>query len=128
MVNTIISVEPSTPIHEAMELMLDNHIGALPVITSDGRLAGILSEADRLKLLNQPPQTQNPCVQDYMTSGVVTADRSASLEQVANLMTMVGIRQIPVIECGNVIGIISRRTLVEALHRQVEHPSAEADG
>lgn len=128
MIKTIMSVEPSTSIHEAMELILDNDIGAMPVINGDGRLAGILSEADRLKLLAQPPRTQNPSVREYMTPGVVTVDKSASLDQVANLMTMVGIRQVPVIECGNVIGIISRRRLVEALHNQVEFPSAEPNG
>ena len=119
MTRTVLSVEPETPIHDAMEILLENSITSIPVIDADGRLVGILSEADRLKMLETPPNDERPSVANYMTPGVITVGSNTLLEQIANLITTFGIGQIPVMEGSDVIGVISRRDLIRALQNAV---------
>ena len=51
MSSDVLSVDPETPAREIVEIMLDNKIGAVPVITSDGSLVGIVSYVDFLREL-----------------------------------------------------------------------------
>jgi len=122
MAPTIISVSPETSLDDAMEIIVENSISGLPVINAEGRLVGILSEADRLKAFGTNVHTKDALVADYMTCGVITVDENATLAQVSDLLMRVGIRRLPVLKSGSVVGIISRRDLVRALHTKPNQP------
>ncbi len=114
MSQAVISVSPHDSLGEAMEIIVENSISGLPVIDSNGRLAGIISEMDRIKI-SAAADVEDARVADYMTQGVITVDENATLNQIAALLVRAGIRRLPVMSNGRVIGIVSRRDLVRVL-------------
>lgn len=114
MSQVVISVSPDDSLKEAMEIIVENQVSGLPVIGSDGRLAGIISEMDRIKIrdLDLPDDAR---VADYMTHGVITVDEKSNLNQIAELLVRTGVRRLPVVSNGRVVGIVSRRDLVRVL-------------
>ena len=120
MTPTVISVSPDDSLVDAMDLIVENDISGLPVIDSEGRLVGIISELDRIKMSGvEAEDIADAQVVDWMSHGVITVDEFATLEQVAELLVRASIRRIPVTSDGHVIGIVGRRDLVRALR---EHP------
>ncbi len=114
MSQAVISVSPDDSLKEAMEIIVENQVSGLPVIGSDGRLAGIISEMDRIKIrdLDLPDDAR---VADHMTHGVITVDEESNLNQIAELLVRTGVRRLPVVSNGRVVGIVSRRDLVRVL-------------
>ena len=97
MTPTVISVAPDDSLVDAMDFIVENDISSLPVIDGDGRLAGIISELDRIKMLGEDPQNiADAQVADWMTHGVITVDEYATLDQAAELLVRASIRRIPV--------------------------------
>ena len=136
MTTAVVSVTADTPIVEAARLMLDSRISGLPVIAG-GTLVGIVTEGDLLRrtesgtssrragvldfLLAPIPFAQEHarshplCVGEVMTKNVVSVNSDAPLEQVVSLMEQHGIKRVPVLEKGQLVGIVSRANLVGAL-------------
>jgi len=112
----VISVTPNTPIDEAMAILIENKISGLPIVDDDGHLVGILTEADRLKMLrNQDAQTMKQ-VGDVMTRNVVSVLPDTPLHEVSDLLLSGAMRRVPVIDNGSVVGIVSRRDLVREMY------------
>jgi len=117
MTPTVVSISPDELLVNAMELIVENKISGLPVIDDDGRLVGIISEFDRIKLQSDATHDMATAkVSEWMTHGVITVDENATLDQVAELLVRASIRRIPVTSDGSVIGIVGRRDLVRALN------------
>jgi CBS domain-containing protein len=117
MTPAVVSVSPDDMLVEAMDLIVENKISGLPVIDETGRLVGIISEFDRIKLLSdETTDLTTARVSQWMTHGVITVDENATLDQVAELLVRASIRRIPVTSDGQVIGIVGRRDLVRALN------------
>ena len=121
MSQAVISISPHDSLGEAMEIIVENAISGLPVIDSNGRLAGIISEMDRIKI-SAATDVEDARVADYMTQGVITVDKDATLNQIAELLVRAGIRRLPVMSNGRVIGIVSRRDLVRVLETNKNTP------
>ena len=118
MTETVISVSPDTAIDEAMAIIIENRISGLPVVDGNGRIVGILTEIDRLKMLNNLAADSLHLVSDIMSRNVVCVEADSSVEQVAHLLLSGAIRRVPVVEHQKVIGIISRRDLVRAIYQE----------
>lgn len=104
----VLAVAPQTPVAEAVRILAEKRIGAL-VISSDGRRAeGILSERDIVRelavrggeILIQP-------VAELMTRRLVTCTPGDSARHVVEKMTAGRFRHMPVLEGGEMIGLIS---------------------
>ncbi|RRH74807.1 CBS domain-containing protein [Falsigemmobacter faecalis] len=104
----VLAVAPQTPVSEAVRILAEKRIGAL-VVSSDGRRAeGILSERDIVRelalrgaeILSQP-------VSDLMTRKLVTCTPADSAHHVVEKMTAGRFRHMPVLEEGEMIGLIS---------------------
>ena len=121
MTQVVISVSPNDSLSEAMEIIVENEISGLPVIGSNGRLEGIISEMDRIKL-SEADIADDARVADHMTQGVITVDENANLNQIAELLVRSGIRRLPVMSCGRVVGIVSRRDLVRVFETSNNTP------
>jgi CBS domain-containing protein len=104
---TIISIQPSQTIREAVRLLAQHRIGALVVLAEDGRLVGILSERDIIRKTAEIESVLDISVQDVMTADVVTGMPQDEIMSVANLMTERRFRHLPIMENGRLIGIIS---------------------
>ena len=111
MTETVVSVSPEATVEDAVGLLLRHHISGLPVIDDQRRLVGIISEFDLLRLLSDI-ETTGQYVRQYMTTEVQTVAPNDSLIDVADLFLSNPIRRLPVVENGQVVGIISRRDLI----------------
>jgi CBS domain-containing protein len=109
------SVESSASVYDAVHLLAEKAIGALAVI-DDGNLIGIISERDyaRLIILKGKSSEDTP-VRDIMTSDVITGSPSDEIEKCMSLMTEKRIRHLPIIDDGELIGMISLGDLVRAV-------------
>jgi len=109
------SVGPEATVLEALQRMAEKEIGALAVM--DGaRLVGIISERDyarKVFLLGRSSPTT--LVKEIMTSHVVHTHLDQPIEECMAVMTDKRIRHLPVIEAGNLVGIISIGDLVKAI-------------
>jgi CBS domain-containing protein len=100
-------VEPDKFAHDAMQLMADKKIGALPVLEA-GKLVGIISERDypgKAKVLDKP--IQDVQVKEIMSSNVVHVSPDDTIEHCMGLVTEKHVRHLPVLKNDRVVGIIS---------------------
>lgn len=109
------SIDPEAPVLQAIQLMADKGIGALPVVQGD-TLVGIVSERDyaRKVILRGRSSADTP-VWQIMSSPVTTVSPDENTERCMQLMTERRIRHLPVIEHGKMIGIVSIGDLVKAV-------------
>ncbi len=106
-VREVSSVEPDKFAHEAIQLMADKKIGALPVLEA-GKLVGIISERDypgKAKVLDKP--LQDVLVKEIMSNQVVHVSPDDTIEHCLELVTKNHVRHLPVLENDQIIGIIS---------------------
>ena len=115
------SIDVEEPVLEAIQLMADKHVGALPV-TRNGELAGVISERDyaRKVILLGRSSAETP-VWQIMSSPVVTVGPDQDVRQCMQLMTHRRIRHLPVVEHGRMVGVISIGDLVRAVIEEQEH-------
>ena len=119
--NEVWSIDVEDPVLEAIQLMADKHVGALPV-TRNGELAGVISERDyaRKVILLGRSSAETP-VWQIMSSPVVTVAPDQDVRQCMQLMTHRRIRHLPVVEHGRMVGVISIGDLVRAVIEEQEH-------
>jgi CBS domain-containing protein len=101
------TISPEDTVHEALETLARNNLGALPVVEGK-RLVGIFSERDytHKAVLKGKTSTERP-VRDLMTVDVVSVSANESVERCMRLMTNNHFRHLPVVEGGELIGIVS---------------------
>jgi len=121
----IISCDVSTSVSEAVGILAERRIGALPVMRG-GSVVGIISERDVIYHLasNGSGCLEGP-VEAIMTSPAVTVEPSTSIDETLALMTRRRFRHFPVVEHGALIAFISIGDLVKNRIDEVKH-EAEA--
>jgi len=109
------SISPDAPVIDAIRLMAERRIGALLVMEGP-RLVGMLSERDYArKIVLQGRSSKDTPVRDIMTGDVVSVSPRHNTDQCMQLVTDSRIRHLPVLENGQVIGLISIGDLVKAV-------------
>ena len=91
--------------------MTAKNVGAV-VVKDFGRLIGILTERDLLKAMAARVHTSEARVRQWMTEDPITAATDTPLEQAAQTMLDNGFRHLPVVEDGQVVGVVSLRRVV----------------
>ena len=121
MTTDVITVSSETGIRDAARLMFRNRVSGLPVTTPDGTLAGIITEADflRLEVERQEGSTElGETVGDVMSPGVVTTSPDTEIYDAAKMMTFQDIKRLPVVDDdARLLGIISRADIVSVFTR-----------
>ena len=106
-------VKSSDSVRDAAKMMSDKNVGAVAVLDS-GRLVGIFSERDLMKRVVaagiDPMRTQ---VDMVMTKDLVVGRPSDDINDALQKMHSIGCRHLPIVESGNLIGMISLRDLLE---------------
>ena len=109
------SIDPDAPVLEAIRVMAERHIGALPVVR--GReLLGIVSERDYArKVILMGRSSADTAVREIMTSPVTTISPDEAVHNCMEVMTQKRIRHLPVVDRSGLIGMISIGDLVKAV-------------
>jgi CBS domain-containing protein len=133
MSKALVTVMPGHSVKHAAQIMLDHHVSGLPVVDGDGRLVGMLTEGDLLRrvefgLTGGRPHWSEALstdgvardyikshswrVGDVMSKPVATINESASLADAAVIFGMRGIKRLPVMRDGQIVGIVARADLL----------------
>ena len=140
MTREIIRVSPDTEILEAARLMLDNHLNGLPVVDREGRLQGIICQSDLIAQQKKIPlpsffvlldsaisftsqknieaevkKMAASKVSDAMTADPITVDVETSLEDIATLMVKHNVHTLPILDRGELVGIIGKEDVLRTL-------------
>ena len=106
------SVTPETTVFDAIRLMAEKNVGALPVLAA-GRLAGIFTDRDYTRKVALAGKTSKDTrVREVIAREIVTVTPDDSVEDCMRLMTDKRVRHLPVVEGMNVVGIVSIGDLV----------------
>jgi CBS domain-containing protein len=108
-----IEVAPEDTLGEVAERMTAKNVGAV-VVKDFGRLIGILTERDLLKAMAARVHTSEARVRQWMTEDPITVSTETPLDQAAQIMLENGFRHLPVMEEGQVVGVVSLRRVVAA--------------
>jgi CBS domain-containing protein len=101
------TVSPAASVYDALKLMSDKNVGALPVIEA-GKLVGIISERDYArKVILKGKSSLNTPVSEIMTQEVISVQPKQSMEECMSLMTQKRVRHLPVLADDQLMGIIS---------------------
>jgi CBS domain-containing protein len=109
----VYSVNRRTSVLDALTVMMNKNISALLII-EEGALYGIFSERDYArKIILQGKSSKDTLISEIMTSNLITVTQSDSIDHCMQLMTDKHIRHLPVVENGEVLGLISIGDIVK---------------
>ncbi|MBV9723450.1 MAG: CBS domain-containing protein [Mycobacterium sp.] len=124
---SVMTIEPDATVTELLAGLADHNIGAMVVVGADG-VAGIVSERDVVRQLHtHGASVLSEPVSKIMTAVVSTCSKSDTVDSLTMLMTENRVRHVPVVEDGELIGIVSigdvvktRMEELEAEHEQLQ--------
>ncbi|MBC6995741.1 CBS domain-containing protein [Lewinella lacunae] len=116
MTTDLATVTIHTPVTVAIDLLVRHGVHHLPVLTPEGRLAGILSQSDFLKL--SFPGSGLNTVSDIMTAHVAKLEPSDTVRTAANLFTLNKFHALPVLEEDKLVGIVTTLDLIRLIDQE----------
>lgn len=116
------SLTPDTTIEEAGRLMYRYGHSGYPIV-EDGKLVGLITRRD-LDKGNHHGLGHAP-VKAYMTTNVVTINANTTLEDMQKLIIDRNIGRLPIIEKGEIIGIVTRTNIIEMIHNEILPPKQQ---
>ncbi len=147
MTTDVVTVPPTTPVIAIARLLSDRGISAVPVVDGEGKVLGIVTEADLIRRLagaedrpagwlvamfsnptrdaDRYARTHGALAEEVMSAGVVAVEPDTRASAIAHTMEEKGIRRVLVTEGGKLRGIVSRADLLRALVAPA--PSAEGE-
>ena len=112
----VITIAPGETVQVAIQKLVENNIGALPVCDAKGALLGIITERDLLKECSKHVRAIGDIkVEGVMTRDVATGNPKDDLDSVMSVMIQKGIRHLPIMVGRYLDNIISMRDIVDAL-------------
>ncbi len=139
MTTKVVTVRPQARVKEAIQLLDEHRITAMPVVDDEGRLIGVVSEADVLRDALMPDRrtheipvegegrTKALTVDDVMTHLPMSVTADADLAVAASVLVDTAIKSLPVVDDGRVVGMVSRRDVIAVLAKRDPLIEAEVD-
>lgn len=148
MTTEVLTVRPHTSFKDTVELLVEHRISGVPVVDEDGRLVGLVTEADLVSKEAFDLRQRRPLAAvaelisgasrwagkaSGLTAGHVMSDRVVAvtpgedLRAVARRMLDLGVKRFPVVDHGRLVGIVSRQDLLRLFHRPDADIAAELD-
>jgi CBS domain-containing protein len=137
MTTNVITAREETSVQEIAGLMLKHRISALPIVDTDQRVVGIVSEGDLLRRAENETETRYPWwlapfqpnakqaldfvkthglkARDVMTRGVIAITEDTTLREIADILAKKHIKRVPVTRHNQLVGIVSRSNLLQGL-------------
>jgi CBS domain-containing protein len=101
------TISPGATVFEAIRLLADKNIGALPVVEGD-KLLGMFSERDYTrKVALEGKTSQKTLVREIISTNVISTTPDATIESCMRLMTEKRIRHLPILRDGKMVGVVS---------------------
>ncbi len=109
--------KPETDIFEAIRKLMAHKITGAPVVDGQGRILGLFSELDCMKVVARAAYFEEMpgSVQDSMTTDLEEVAGNTSIVELADIFARSSLRQLPVIDDGKLVGVISRVDVLKAL-------------
>ncbi len=145
MTRDVITVKPGTSIEELSNSLADNRISGTPVVSDDGLLVGIVTEKDLIRqnsrlhiptffrifdavitfdrpgeMLDEMKRMAATTVDEICTKDVVTIEPDTTVSEIATIMTDKNVHLLPVVEAGEIVGIIGKADMVRALSSKTD--------
>ncbi|HEG43523.1 MAG TPA: CBS domain-containing protein [Phycisphaerales bacterium] len=117
----VVTITEETTIPEAIALLVKHNITGLPVVDKTMKLIGIISEKDILKIAysfqTKKYDSSNPAntIQSVMSTDIVSFDINDRISDICKCLMESEFRRVPILKDGRVVGIVSRKDLLEIL-------------
>jgi CBS domain-containing protein len=137
MVHDVVTVRPDDAVAEAVRLLAEHDVSALPVVDNNENVVGVISEADLLHreeigtekhrpwwleavtpasmLAGEFAKSHGRRVEEVMSTDVVFAAEDTPLGEIATILERHRIKRVPILRSGKLVGIVSRSNLIQAL-------------
>jgi CBS domain-containing protein len=137
MTSPVVTVKPTAFVKDVARLFLERRISAVPVVDDQEKLVGIVSEGDLVHRSEISTQRRRPWwlvlmagdegsaaeyikahakrVADIMTKKVIIAAPDTPLHEIAETLEKYGVKRLPIVRAGELVGIVSRANLVQAI-------------
>ncbi|HXZ10972.1 MAG TPA: CBS domain-containing protein [Candidatus Sulfotelmatobacter sp.] len=115
MQHPVIAATPRASLRDIASQIINYGFSGMPVTERDGKVLGVITEADIVFSLIDGHRLESVAAADFMTSPPVTVDVATSLEEVMRTLQEHRIVRVPVTENGKLVGIISRRDVIRAV-------------
>lgn len=126
MSSPVITVRPETPIRAAAALLVSHGYAAAPVVDDDGHVVGIVAEEDLVRGQIPPEDWQRPgtwdkpvpqAVREVMIGAPLGTQPDTDLTDLVSLMLEARVRSLPIVDDGQLVGIVSRRDVLRVVAR-----------
>src|SRR5215212_7102821 len=107
----VVAVRPEWTVEQTIEFLTQHHIGGSPVVNAEGRLVGMVSELALIDVVFDRSLKDLP-ISKYMNTELQVVRPDESLARAAQLFALYSFRRLPIVENGKLVGIISRRDLM----------------
>jgi CBS domain-containing protein len=108
----LLTVNTHTPLPEAMDLIVKNHVTGLPVVDREMNLLGMITEKDILLHLCNPNATEK-ITQDIMTTDLVTFNPKDSINRICGCLIEYSFHRVPIVQHRRLLGVISRSDILK---------------
>lgn len=137
MTTNLVTLTPDAPIDAVAHALADRGISGAPVVAPDGTLLGMVTEGDLIKRLSAKDRVETGWfaglfhsaadqaaryarvhghqARDVMTTDLATVTEDTSIEHIARIIEDKGIRRVPVVRDGKLVGLVSRADLIKAM-------------
>ena len=108
-------IHPDASVFDAIKMMAENNIGSL-VVLDDGKLVGLIAERHYAReIILRGRTSRGTLVRDIMSKEVICARSDQPVEECMAVMTAKGVRHLPVLEHGRLVGIVSIGDMVKSV-------------
>ena len=116
----VVTIDSEATVSEAVARLVQNNVGSLPVLDDDGRLIGVFSERDALRLMHHRGEGFGRLkISSVMTCNPVTCRVDDSVDEVMGIMSERRVAKVPVVEEENLIGVVSVGDVVKLMYEKV---------
>jgi len=114
MTTKVVKVEANTPVKEICRILISHKVSGVPVVDEENNLLGFVSERDIISKVGEQGFLNKRAL-EVMNKDVIAVEKNASSEEVMQIFINKPYRYIPVIKKGKLVGIISRKDLIDHL-------------
>ena len=122
MTTKLVTLTPDTPIFDAMGIFLKHRISGAPVVDADGGICGVVSEKDCMRVLAGGSYDHHEAeellsVAGHMSTHLITINPDDGIYHIVDTFDKHGVRRLPVVENGKLVGQVSRRDVLRGIKR-----------